>query len=101
MKKSLFQLSLTILLAAAPTGAAADGAGTLPPGGGDAIISDLARQVDHDAGRPLDVQGQVAAARESATVYDITYASPNGDRVDAFLVVSTVHGPQPAVLFGR
>jgi cephalosporin-C deacetylase-like acetyl esterase len=101
MKKPLFLLGLTFMLAASSGGGTVAGAGTLPPGGGETSFPDLARQFDYDASRPLDVQGRVVAVREGATIYDITYASPSGDRVDAFLVVPTAPGPHPAVLFGH
>jgi hypothetical protein len=92
---SILSVALALLLATAT------GAGALPQGGGQTSFAELARQFDYDAGLPLDVQGHVVAVREGATVYDITYASPSGDRVDAFLVVPTVPGPHPAVLFGH
>ena len=48
---------------------------------------------------PLDVQEQGTEARGAARVHDLSYASPKGGRVSAYLVEPTGRGPHAAVVF--
>lgn len=86
-------LSLTLLLACA---AAGFGQSAAPP-----RFDELVRQFDYDAKAPLDVKEIGRAKREGATVIDLTYASPRGGRVPAYVVVPDGRGPFAAVLFGH
>ena len=58
-----------------------------------------ARFFDYDAKAPLDFQDKGAEHVSGAQVHDVSYASPKGGRVPAFLVVPAGKGPFPAVIF--
>ena len=51
---------------------------------------------DHSA--PLQVQSKRVAGGRAGTVHDLSFTSPRGGRVPAFLVVPASKGPHPAVL---
>jgi dienelactone hydrolase len=56
----------------------------------------------YDATLPLDVQeGATTAAAGGVIIHDVTYASPKGGRVPAYLVVPPGKGPFAAILFGH
>jgi dienelactone hydrolase len=62
---------------------------------------DLIRHFDYDQKAPLNIK-QVSVQREAnATVYDITYDSPKGGVVPAYLVVPKGRGPFAAVVWGH
>lgn len=54
---------------------------------------------DYDARQPLDIKEVSSEAREGALVRDITFASPYGEPVSAYLVSPRTSGPYPAVLY--
>jgi len=54
---------------------------------------------DYDAGAPLDVQEAQTLDRGGVTIHDITYASPKGGRVTAFLVTPEGKGPFAGIVF--
>jgi len=56
---------------------------------------------DYDANAPLDVHEAGVEHRGSVTVHDISYASPKGGRVPAYLVVPDGPGPFAAILWGH
>ena len=56
---------------------------------------------DYDAKQPLDIHDKVIAKFNGGTLHDITYASPKGGPVGAYLVVPSGKGPFAAVLFGH
>ena len=66
---------------------------------------------DYDQRAPLNIKQSGVQQRGGATVYDISYASPVGDRgaavgpnggtVTAYLVVPAGKGPFPAVIYGH
>jgi cephalosporin-C deacetylase-like acetyl esterase len=64
-------------------------------------VEDLARQFDYDSKAPLDVLEVGREHRDGVTIIDITYASPRGGRVPAYLVIPKGRGPFPAILFGH
>lgn len=86
-------LFLTLLLTCATTGFAQTSA---PP-----RFEELVKQFDYDAQAPLDVKEVGRKQRDGATVIDLTYASPRGGRVPAYLVVPDGRGPFAALLFGH
>jgi dienelactone hydrolase len=86
-------LLLTLLLTCS-----APGFGQAP---GPPRFEELAKQFDYDAKAPLGVKEAGREKREGATVVDLTYASPRGGRVPAYLVVPEGRGPFAAVLFGH
>jgi len=64
-------------------------------------FEDLTRQFDYDAKVPLEVQQVGQERRGAVTVIDLTYTSPRGGRVPAYLVVPPGRGPFAAILFGH
>jgi dienelactone hydrolase len=86
-------LLLTLLLTCSAVGF---GQTSAPPRFGE-----LVRQFDYDAKAPLDVKEVGRERRQGATVVDLTYASPRGGRVPAYLVVPEGRGPFAVVLFGH
>ncbi len=59
------------------------------------------RLFDYDRTRPLEIQEAAKYDRPGCTVIDLSYASPKGGRVPAFLVVPKGTGPFAAILFGH
>ena len=64
-------------------------------------FEELARQFDYDSKTPLDVREAGRQRRDGATVIDLSYASPRGGRVPAYLVVPDGRGPFAGLLFGH
>ncbi len=56
---------------------------------------------DYDAKAPLDVQEQLLYERDGVKVLDITYASPKGGRVTAYLITPAQAGPHAGIAFGH
>src|ERR1700736_797299 len=50
---------------------------------------------------PLDLQDKIITEFADGTLHDITYTSPKGGPVDAYLVVPKGKGPFAAILFGH
>src|SRR6266404_1819983 len=63
--------------------------------------ADLVRHFDYDQKAPLATKQVGVQHRQHATVYDITYASPKGGVVPAYLVVPKGQGPFAAVIWGH
>ena len=62
----------------------------------------LVRHFDYDAAAPLELKIIGTQKRDEATIYDITYASPKGGVVPAYLVVPVNgKGPFAAVIWGH
>jgi dienelactone hydrolase len=59
------------------------------------------RAFDYDQKAPLDIQEVRVEHRGDISVHDISYASPKGGRVPAYLVVPPGKGPFAAVLWGH
>src|SRR5436305_9731668 len=68
---------------------------------GSAQEADLARHFDYDRNAPLNLKQIGVQRRATATVYDITYDSPKGGAVPAYLVVPKARGPFAAVIWGH
>src|SRR2546422_2243458 len=62
---------------------------------------DLLRHFDYDQKAPLRIKWIGMQRRSSATIYDITYDSPKGGVVPAYLVVPKGRGPFAAVIWGH
>ena len=62
---------------------------------------DLVRHFDYDQRAPLGLKQIGIQHREHANVYDITYESPKGGVVPAYLVVPKGRGPFAAVIWGH
>ena len=56
---------------------------------------------DYDAKQPLDIQDKVIEEFDNATLHDVTYNSPKGGPVSAYLVVPKGKGHFAAILFGH
>ena len=61
----------------------------------------LVSHFDYDQKAPLRIKQIGVHRREHATVYDITYDSPKGGGVPAYLVVPKGRGPFAAVIWGH
>ena len=69
---------------------------------GFAQDSELVRHFDYDAKAPLELKTIGTQKRGEATIYDITYASPKGGVVPAYLVVpANGKAPFAAVIWGH
>jgi cephalosporin-C deacetylase-like acetyl esterase len=63
---------------------------------------EMVRYFDYDRSAPLELKTLGTEKRGDATVYDITYASPKGGGVPAYLVVpAKAKGPFAAVIWGH
>ena len=62
---------------------------------------DTTHAFDYDAKASLDIQEAGVEHRGDVAVHDISYASPKGGRVPAYLVVPGDKGPFAAILWGH
>jgi dienelactone hydrolase len=70
-------------------------------GSASAQDSDLTRHFDYDKKAPLNIKQVGIERRANATIYNITYDSPKGGVVPAYLVVPKGRGPFAAVIWGH
>jgi dienelactone hydrolase len=56
---------------------------------------------EYDQKQPLDIHDKIIAEFTGGTLHDITYTSPKGGPVAAYLIVPNGKGPFAAVLFGH
>jgi cephalosporin-C deacetylase-like acetyl esterase len=63
--------------------------------------AELIRHFDYDRRAPLGLKQIGVQHRERADVYDVTYTSPKGGVVPAYLVVPKGRGPFAAVIWGH
>ena len=61
----------------------------------------LIHHFDYDQNAPLDIREVGAEMRDGVTIRDISYASPKGGRVPAYLVLPPGKGPYAGILFGH
>jgi len=61
----------------------------------------LLRHFDYDQKAPIDVQDAGVEQRGDVAIHDISYASPKGGRVPAYLVVPKGKGSFAAVIWGH
>jgi len=64
-------------------------------------IDDLKKMFAYDANAGLDVQEKFLFEQDGVKAFDLTYASPGGGRVTAYLVVPAGNGPFAGILFGH
>jgi len=64
-------------------------------------FEDLAHQFAYDLKTPLAPREAGRQKRGGVTIIDLSYASPRGGRVPAYLVVPAGRGPFAAILFGH
>jgi dienelactone hydrolase len=62
---------------------------------------ELVRQFDYDARAPLSIVEIGSSAQGAAEVHDVTYVSPKGGNVPAYLVVPKQRGRFAAILWGH
>jgi dienelactone hydrolase len=63
--------------------------------------ADLIRHFDYDDRRPIGIRELGVERRGEVAIHDITYASPKGGIVPAYLVVPEGKGPFAAVIWGH
>ncbi len=56
---------------------------------------------DYDPRQALDIHDKIIEEFDGGALHDITYTSPKGGPVAAYLIVPTGKGPFAAVLFGH
>ncbi len=61
----------------------------------------LLRHFDYAQTAPLDIEESAVEHRGDISIHDISYASPKGGRVPAYLVVPRGKGPFAAVIWGH
>jgi len=61
----------------------------------------MLRHFEHDRKASLDIQEAGVEKRSDVDIHDISYASPGGGRVPAYLVVPGGKGPFAAVIWGH
>src|SRR5262245_5482426 len=62
---------------------------------------EMLRHFDYDQKAPLEIKRIGVQHRAQATVYDLTFASPKGGVVPAYLVVPKGRGPFAAIIWGH
>ena len=62
-------------------------------------FAELARMFDYDSKAPLELKETGVDDRSGVKVHDITYASPKGGQVSAYLVVPPGKGPFAGLIF--
>jgi dienelactone hydrolase len=62
---------------------------------------EMVRHFDYDKGAPLHARIVATEKRGNVTIHDITYASPKGGVVPAYLVVPNGNGPFAGVIWGH
>jgi cephalosporin-C deacetylase-like acetyl esterase len=63
--------------------------------------AELLRHFDYDRQAPLDIKSIGVEHRGNVAIYDLTYVSPKGGVVPAYLVVPKGKGPFAAVIWGH
>jgi dienelactone hydrolase len=74
---------------------------SLPFASASAQDAEMIKHFDYDQKAPLNIRTIGVQRRANATVYDITYDSPQGGVVPAYLVVPKGRGPFAAVVWGH
>lgn len=64
-------------------------------------INELQRLFEYDQNAPLDIKEVGVVNRTGVRIHDITYVSPKGGRVTAYLVVPVAKGRFAGVVFGH
>ena len=56
---------------------------------------------DYDSQQPLDIHDTTVKDFRCGVIHDITYASPSGGSISAYLIVPKSNGPFAAIVFGH
>jgi dienelactone hydrolase len=67
--------------------------------GQEASFRELLEMYEYDSGAPLDLKEHSAQDRAGLKVLDVSYLSPKGGRVPAYIVVPPGKGKYPGVIF--
>jgi pimeloyl-ACP methyl ester carboxylesterase len=62
-------------------------------------LEETRRALDYDAKAPLEIQEGSTERRGDVRIVDLSYASPMGGRVPAYLILPPGEGKHPAILF--
>jgi cephalosporin-C deacetylase-like acetyl esterase len=62
---------------------------------------EMLRHFDYDQKAPLDIKEAGVEQRGEVAIHDLSYASPKGGRVPAYLVVPKGKGPFAAIIWGH
>ena len=65
----------------------------------DTAFAERARAFEYDAQAPIDLQERSVETVDGVEVHDVTYASPKGGRVPAYLLVAPGAGRHAGILF--
>jgi pimeloyl-ACP methyl ester carboxylesterase len=63
------------------------------------FLEETRRALDYDARAPLEIQEAGTERRGDVRIVDLSYASPMGGRVPAYMILPPGEGKHPAVLF--
>ena len=63
--------------------------------------AEMVKHFDYDRNAPLNIKQIGVQRRANATIYDLTYDSPKGGVVPAYLVVPKGRGPFAAMIWGH
>ena len=63
--------------------------------------SDLSQPFAYDSKAPLELTDKILEQDDTCEIHDVSYRSPGGGRVNAYLVVPKGKGPHAAILFGH
>jgi dienelactone hydrolase len=61
----------------------------------------LVRLFDYDSHQPLDIHDKTLKDFGCGVIHDITYASPSGGSVSAYMIVPKGNGPFAAIVYGH
>ncbi len=64
-------------------------------------FTELVKQLEYEAKAPLAIEQKLMFERGGVQVYDISYASPKGGRVSAYLTAPAKPGKYAAIVFGH
>src|SRR5262245_4743571 len=64
-------------------------------------VESVRKLLEYNQKLPLEIKEVSSSVNDGVTIHDITYASPKGGRVTAYLVVPTGKGPHAGMVFGH
>jgi cephalosporin-C deacetylase-like acetyl esterase len=67
----------------------------------EGVPNNLVHLFDYDSHQPLELHDQAVKDFSCGVIHDITYASPSGGSLSAYLIVPKGNGPFAAIVFGH
>src|SRR5262245_5505842 len=64
-------------------------------------VESVRKLLEYNQKLPLEIKEVSSSVNDGVTIHDITYASPKGERVTAYLVVPGSNGPHAGIVFGH